>query len=51
MKKVNILIFEDVGYVNEEDLKKEKEKFKDEEYFCVYLERVENNENKIVDIG
>lgn len=47
MKKVNTSTSEDAGHVNEEDLKKEK----DEEYSCVHLERAENNENKIVDIG
>lgn len=51
VKKVNTSNSEDAGHVNEEDLKKEKEKFKDEKYFYAHLERAENNENKIVDIG
>lgn len=51
VKKVNTSTSKDAGHVNEEDLKKEKEKFKDEKYFCAHLERAENNENKIVDIG
>lgn len=44
VKKVSTSTSEDAGHVNEEDLKKEK-------YFCAHLERAENNENKIVDIG
>lgn len=48
MKKVNTPPSEDV---NEEDLKKEKEKFNIEEYSCAHLERAQANENKIVDIG
>lgn len=48
VKKVNTPPSEDV---NEEDLKKEKEKFNIEEYLCAHLERAQANENKIVDIG
>lgn len=40
---------EDASHVNDEDLKKEKENFKDEGH--KHLERTKDTENKIVDIG
>lgn len=47
MKEVNTIPPEYARQVNDEDLKKEKQKFQDEGH----LERAKGNDNKIVDIG
>lgn len=49
VKEVNTSPPEDARHVNDEDLKKEKENFQDEE--LKHLERAKDNDNKIVDIG